>query len=46
MKNDPAGKLILDKALLDRFDIVDDSNYDSIRKMKKQAQDTGYMVIR
>lgn len=46
MKDDPAGKIILDKALVDRFTIVDDSNYDGIRKMKKQAQDSGYQVIR
>lgn len=46
MKDDPAGKIILDKALIDRFDIVDDSNYDSIRKMKKQAEISGYKVIR
>jgi len=46
MKNDPAGKKILDKALVDRFTIVDDSNYDGIRKMLKQAQDSGYQVIR
>ena len=46
MKNDPAGKLILEKALLDRFDNVDDSNYDGIRKMQKQAQDSEYMEIR
>ncbi len=45
MENDPAGKLILEKALLDRFAIVDDSHYDSIRKMYKQAQDSGYQVI-
>ena len=46
MKNDLAGKAILEKALVDRFIIVDDSNYDGIRKMKKQAQDAGYLKIR
>lgn len=46
MKNDPAGRAILEKALVDRFVVVDDSNYDGIRKMRKQAQDSGYMVIR
>jgi len=46
MKDDPAGKVILDKALVDRFTIVDDSNYDGIRKSLKQAEDSGYRVIR
>ena len=45
MKDDPAGKAILEKVLVDRFTVVDDSNYDGIRKMKKQAQDMGYQVI-
>lgn len=45
MKDDPVGKRCLEKALVDRFTIVDDSNYDNIRKMKKQAQDSGYWVI-
>lgn len=46
MKDDPVGKAILEKALLDRFTVVADSNYDGIRKMYKQAQDSGYLVIR
>ena len=37
---------ILEKALVDRFIVVDDSNYDDIRKMSQQAQDSGYQVIR
>lgn len=45
MKDDPAGKAILEKVLVDRFTVVNDSNYDGIRKMKKQAQDSSYMVI-
>jgi len=46
MKNDPAGRAILDKARVDRFSPVDDSNYDGIRAMQKMAQDSGYLVIR
>lgn len=46
MKNDPDGRAILDEALVDRFSVVDDSNYDSIRAMQKLAQDSGYRVIR
>ncbi|MDH5388216.1 MAG: phosphate/phosphite/phosphonate ABC transporter substrate-binding protein [Gammaproteobacteria bacterium] len=46
MKDDPVGKAILEKVLVDRFTVVDDSNYDGIRQMKKQAQDSSYMVIR
>lgn len=46
MKDDPVGKGILEKALVDRFAEVDDSNYDGIRRMKKQAQDSGYLEIR
>ena len=45
MKDDPVGRRILDKVLIDRFTVVDDSNYDSIRQMKKQAKDSNYMVI-
>jgi len=45
MKDDPTGKMILEKVLVDRFVVVDDSNYDSIRQMKKQALDTGYELI-
>lgn len=45
MKADPAGKVILNKVLIDRFIIVEDSNYESIRQMNKQAQDSGYTVI-
>lgn len=45
MKDDSAGKVILNKVLIDRFIIVEDSNYDSIRQMKKLAQDSDYLVI-
>ena len=46
MKTDPHGREILESALVDRFISVDDSNYDGIRRMLKQAQDSGYQVIR
>jgi len=46
MKNDSEGKVILEKALVDRFITVDDSNYNGIRQMKIKAEDTGYVVIR
>lgn len=45
MKDDMDGKNILDKALVDRFVIVNDSNYDGIRRMNKKALDTEYKVI-
>lgn len=45
MNSDPLGKKILEGVLVDRFVVVDDSNYDSIRKMKQQAQESGYQVI-
>lgn len=34
MHNDPEGKRILDAMLIDRFEFVPDSNYDSIREME------------
>lgn len=46
MNNDPDGRKILDKALVDRFTIVEDGNYDGIREMRRQALDSGYQVIR
>jgi len=45
MKDDPVGKDVLDKALLNRFTDVDDSNYDSIREMKRLSQESGYLEI-
>lgn len=45
MKDDPAGRGILAKALIDRFTVVDDSNYDGIREMKKMSQNSGYLTI-
>lgn len=42
MHEDPAGKEILARALLSRFDKPDDSNYDDIRKMEQAARDAGF----
>lgn len=43
--NDPLGREILDKMMIDRFILIDDSAYDSIREMKlwieKQCQEEG-----
>jgi phosphonate transport system substrate-binding protein len=46
MKDDPVGAKILEQALVDRFTVVDDSNYDDVRKMRQQAQDSGFQEIR
>lgn len=46
MDEDALGKAILTKAMLGRFERVENSNYDSIRAMNKLAQDAGYMDIR
>jgi len=46
MNNDLEGKRVLDMTLVNRFTIVDDSDYDGIRQMNKQAHDSGYLVIR
>lgn len=46
MEKDPEGRRILDKALVKRFVVVPDSNYNGIRKMQKMARDSGYQVIR
>ena len=45
MHKTPDGKEILDRALINRFTLVDDSNYNSIREMKKQAVESGFQVI-
>lgn len=37
MHKDPQGRRILDKALMSKFVVVDDSNYDSIRQMESFA---------
>jgi phosphonate transport system substrate-binding protein len=46
MHEDPEGRRILDDALLERFAIVDDSNYDDIRAMQQAADKAGFTVIR
>ncbi|RDH84579.1 MAG: hypothetical protein DIZ80_03685 [endosymbiont of Galathealinum brachiosum] len=46
MKEDPVGKAILDKALVDRFILVDNKNYDSIRDMYNKAKMSGYLRIK
>ena len=45
MHQDPEGRKILDDALLDRFVVVDDHNYDDIRAMKEAAEKAGFTVI-
>jgi phosphonate transport system substrate-binding protein len=46
MHETPEGRKILDDALLERFALVDDSNYDDIRAMRKAAEKAGFTVIR
>ncbi|MBE9528821.1 MAG: PhnD/SsuA/transferrin family substrate-binding protein [Proteobacteria bacterium] len=46
MSDDPVGRAILDSALVDRFEVVDDENYDDIRRMKRLAEESGFMEIR
>lgn len=46
MHEDPEGRALLDEALLDRFVVAQDSNYDNIRAMKKAAEKAGFTVIR
>ncbi|REG22606.1 phosphonate transport system substrate-binding protein [Archangium gephyra] len=46
MHEDPEGRKLLDEALLDRFSLVEDSNYDDIRSMKEAAEKAGFTVIR
>jgi phosphonate transport system substrate-binding protein len=46
MHRDPAGRAILDLALVDRFTAVDDSNYDDIRRMKQAAEQAGFLEIK
>ncbi|MCP4346261.1 MAG: phosphate/phosphite/phosphonate ABC transporter substrate-binding protein [Desulfobacterales bacterium] len=42
MHNDPAGRKVLGKALLLRFDPPDDTNYDDIREMFNMAKQKGF----
>ena len=46
MKDDPMGRRILDDALIARFEAVDDSNYDDIRRMKKMAEGAGFTELK
>lgn len=46
MNENPQGKALLDDAFIDRFEVVDDSNYHDIRWMKKLSEDTGFREIR
>jgi phosphonate transport system substrate-binding protein len=46
MHKDPAGRKLLDEALVDRFEPVDDTNYDDIRAMKREAESAGFGSIR
>lgn len=46
MHDDPVGRKILDDALLDRFAVVDDKNYDDIREMKEAAEKVGFTTIK
>lgn len=46
MHEDAEGRKILDKALVERFADVADSDYDAIRAMKKSAEDAAFMEIK
>ena len=46
MKDDPEGRRILDDAMIDRFDVVDDNNYNDIRRMKRAAEEAGFLEIK
>ena len=46
MNNDPLGKQILEEALVDRFAVVDDNNYNGIREMQKLSEDNNYQTIK
>ncbi len=43
MHQDPEGRAILHKALLQRFDPPDDHNYDDIRRMERAAKRVGFV---
>ena len=45
MHDDPAGRSILDRALIARFVATDDSNYQDIRSMLRTAKKAGYTTI-
>lgn len=46
MHEDPAGRRILDEALVDRFVVVDDGDYDDIRKHRRAAEGAGFQTLR
>lgn len=46
MHEDPEGRRILEEALLSKFVVVDNSNYDDIRSMREAAEKAGFTVIR
>jgi phosphonate transport system substrate-binding protein len=46
MHLDPAGRKILDSALIDRFAVVDDDNFTDVREMKRVAEQAGYLAIK
>jgi ABC-type phosphate/phosphonate transport system substrate-binding protein len=46
MHQDEQGRRILDRLLIDRFVVVTDDHYDSLREMKKRAEDAGFLVIK
>lgn len=45
MHEDAEGRKILDEALLERFAVADDSNYDDIRAMMEAADKAGFKTI-
>lgn len=45
MHEDPAGRRILDEALVERFVVVDDGNYDDIRKHRRAAEGAGFQTL-
>lgn len=45
MHREPRGRVILERALVDRFVAVEDSNYDDIRAMKEAAEEAGFATI-
>jgi len=46
MHEDPEGRRILKDALVDRFAVVEDGNYDDIRAMKAAAEKAGFLEIK
>lgn len=46
MHEDPAGRRILDQALVDRFVVVGDHDYDDIRKHRRAAEAAGFQTLR